>query len=380
MILMALDHVSHYWSPTPFDPTDIELTTPAWFATRWVTHICAPVFVFLAGTSAWFKGRKVGTEELSRWLVVRGLWIVLLEVVVNNTIWFASAWFSFGGFMLSLQVLWAIGVSMIFLGFLCRLPRGVVAAVALAMIAGHNLLDGVGADAAGSSEPLDIAWSLLHAQSFIGMGAGADGGPSWSLMILYPLIPWIGVMAAGWCFGGWFTTRVNRARSTFLLGLGLCAAFLALRFADVYGEPSRWGSSERGALYTALDFLNCSKYPPSLLFLLMTLGPALMCLGWFEHLPERALKRLVVYGRVPLFFYLVHMIVIHAMALVAAAADERVAAWWFTVLGGGHVEGYEPSISRCYHVWVMVVLVLYPACYVWGLFKASGRHRWADWL
>lgn len=373
MVVMALDHARDYWAPTPFDPTNVASdTTPLWFFMRWVTHFCAPVFVFLAGTSAFFKGRKVGPRALSRWLVVRGLWIVLLEITVNNALWWGGVWPTFG-FSVSLQVLWAIGASMLALGLLCRLPRGAILIVAAAMIAGHNLLDSVGTGVAQSSAPLDIAWSLLHVQNFIPM----DG---WTLFVLYPVVPWVGVMAAGYVFGSWFVEIEGRARPVFLLGLALTVAFVVLRFANVYGDPSPWVSSERGTLYTVLDALACTKYPPSLLFLLMTLGPSLMLLAWFGTVRAGVIHWLTVYGRVPLFFYFAHMVVIHGVMLIAAASAGRSPAWWFLVAIGQGDPEYVPAASPALHIWGVAVFALYPACYAWGLLKRSDRHRWADWL
>jgi uncharacterized membrane protein len=273
--------------------------------------------------------------------------------------------------------LWAIGVSMICLGGLCRLPRGAILVIALAMIVGHNLLDGVSVGDAGSLA--SIAWGLVHVQSFVPMPPGADQ-PSWTLLILYPVVPWIGVMAAGYVFGDWFERGKERWRRALALGLAMTGTFVLLRLTNVYGDPSLWETSERGGLYTFLDVLNCTKYPPSLLFLLMTLGPFLVVLALFERLPVRAIGWLTIYGRTPLFFYLAHVAVIHGLMLVAAASAERPAAWWFSVSIGNQLEGYEPALSPALHVWAVAVFGLYPACYVWGLLKRSGRHRWARWL
>ena len=368
MVLMALDHVRDYFTPTAFDPIKADHTTLGWFATRWVTHLCAPVFVFLAGTSAWLKGHKSGaTDGLSGWLVRRGLWIVLVELLLNNAIWFSSLWYQ-GFYLVQLQVLWAIGWSMVCLGLLCRLPRGWVGVLALLMIAGHNLLDGIELGPE-SGTALRAAWGIIHVNTQLGLGQ------SGLLMISYPLVPWIGVMAAGWWFGGWYEARQDRARSALWLGLALCTIFALLRYANVYGDPRGWSTSERGSLYTLLDFFDCQKYPPSLSYLLMTLGPAMVLLALFELVADRFLAVLVVFGRVPMFYYLLHVAVIHGAAVILALSGGRALTWWWGVLGGKPLEGYEPSLGYCYCVWALVVAALYPVCLWWGHLKATRRSR-----
>ncbi len=373
MILMALDHVRDFFAPTPFDPTDVEVTSVGFFLTRWITHFCAPVFVFLAGTSAWLKARKCGTREVSAWLVKRGIWLILLEVLVNNTLWMVSAWQNIA-FIVSLQVLWALGVSMICLGALCRLPMHWVLIASLGMILGHNLADGLRATPGVTSEPSEILWSLAHHPSMVFFGSRGI------LMITYPIIPWIGVMGAGWCFASWFMSRTNRSRSVFKLGMCCIAGFLLLRTLGIYGEPDPWSASERGAGFTLLDFLGCTKYPPSLLFLLMTLGPALVALACFEKWPASCLRPLVTYGRVALFYYLLHMLLIQIAAVSLALLRGRPLAWWFQVVGGTAVDGYEPNLLVCYCAWILLVGVLYWPCKSWMRVKASKKYPLTDWL
>lgn len=373
MILMALDHVRDFFAPTPFDPTDVEVTSVGFFLTRWITHFCAPVFVFLAGSGAWYKSRKSGARATSAWLVKRGIWLILLEVLVNNTLWMVSAWQNIA-FIVSLQVLWALGVSMICLGALCRLPLRWVLLVSMGMIIGHNLLDGLYATPSVTSEPSEILWSLAHHRSMVFFGSRG------LLIITYPIIPWIGVMGAGWCFASWLESRADRSRSVLKLGLLCIASFILLRALGIYGEPKAWSSSDRGPVFTLLGFLDCTKYPPSLLFILMTLGPALVALACFEKCKEHWLRPLLAYGRVPLFYYLLHMLLIQIAAVSLALLQGRQLAWWFNVLGGNSVEGYEPSLLLCYSAWVLLVGALYWPCRAWLRIKASKKYAWADWL
>jgi len=370
MVLMALDHSRDFFSPTAFDPLDGSETTPTWYLARWITNFCAPVFVFLAGTAAWYKGRKVGRVALSRWLVLRGFWLILAEVLLNNPIWFGNAWGTIGWFF-SLQVLWAIGVSMICLGGLCRLRPIWAGIVAVAMILGHNLLDGVEVAPFGSQGMRDILWALVHVNTLVPVAGRAV------VLIHYPVVPWIGVLAAGWVWGGWFEGRARRARASLLLGLGLIAAFVLIRGLNVYGDPDPWHASDRSALHTLMSFMDCEKYPPSLSFLLMTLGPALVVLSLFERLPERALRILVVFGRVPMFFYLLHVLVINAGASAMALQAGRPLGWWW-IASSGPFAGYEPSLAPGLIGWVLVVAGLYWPCVAWGRLKARRRHGWVD--
>ena len=271
IVLMALDHARDFFSPTPFLTTDIAATTPAWFLARWITHFCAPVFIFLAGTSAWYKGRFIGLAPLSRLLITRGLWLILLELFVSNTVWYSSRWLA-AGFFAELQVLWVIGISLICLGGLCRIPLRWTAVLATVLIVGQNLLAGV--DASLSNAPLgwNFVWALIHRCGTFSVGRNG------AICITYPIVPWMAVLAAGWVFGAWFEKQRRCAAKLAMAGLGLCLAFVVLRCVNMYGDPVPWQTDARGTVMTILSFLNCRKYPPSLDFLLMTLGPALLVL------------------------------------------------------------------------------------------------------
>lgn len=390
MVLMVLDHVRDYFAATPFDPTDPSATSPIWFAMRWVTHLCAPVFVLLAGTAAWFKAKKTTRMELSRWLVIRGLWLIFIELTLNSFLWFGTGIPGVQPF-LQVQVLWAIGISMIALALLCHLPRWCVASLVLAMIAGHNLLDGAYSIAPpGQQGAGDFLWALLHERGFFPLAQFAplaERFPMGALFVNYPAVPWIGALAAGWVLGPWFETAEGeterprdsrRSRRFLLFGIALCALFVALRYANVYGDPAPWTSSDRGSLYTAFSFLNCQKYPPSLSFLLMTLGPAFVILALLELTPRRLLSPLVTYGRVPFFFYLTHIALVHAAAAAYANLSGRDAGWWWQASMPGAAEPVA-SPWPALIAWPLVTATLYPACVYWGKLKAAG-HRWTALL
>jgi uncharacterized membrane protein len=259
MVLMALDHVRDYFTGVRFDPLDLTQTDPALFLTRWITHYCAPTFIFLAGVSAWLVSRRCTRPELTRFLFTRGLWLVVLEFTVVTLAWTFNFRYDLG---LILQVIWAIGVSMIVLAALVRLPLQWIALFAVAMIAGHNLLDGIAPASFGAMAPL---WAVLHVQQPIAIG-----------YVHYPLIPWVGVMALGYVLGGLFELEPSRRRALLLaLGSAMIVAFIALRLINGYGDPHPW-SPQATAPLTVLSFLKVHKYPPSLLYVLMTLGPALL--------------------------------------------------------------------------------------------------------
>src|SRR5262249_14984095 len=276
---------------------------PALFLTRWVTHFCAPIFIFLAGVSAYLYGRRSrSVGEVSWLLLTRGLWLVLIEFTVMRFCWT----FSFHIHFFVLQVIWVIGAAMIVLAGLVHLPRWVIATIGLAMIAGHNLLDHIRDEDLGSVAWL---WKLLHQPGPI------EIGPQITLFVLYTVVPWSGVMAAGYALGPVFGLEPRRRRSFLLTaGIAVTAAFVVLRATNLYGDPTAW-SMQSSFFGTLLSFINCEKYPPSLLFLMMTLGPALILVALCERAHGALTSRITTFGRVPFFFYVVHIAFIHALAV-----------------------------------------------------------------
>jgi uncharacterized membrane protein len=369
IVIMALDHARDFFTSVRFDPTDLTQTSAPLFLTRWITHFCAPVFVFLAGTSAYlYQARGKSLREVSRFLLTRGLWLVVLEWTVVRWAWMFN--FNYTTELLFVQVIWVIGVSMIVLAGLVHLPLAAVAAIGIAMIAGHNLLDGVAPESVGRWGPL---WILLHVQAPIPLRGDQ------AFFVIYPLVPWVGVMAAGYAFGRLLQRPAGERRRQLLgLGGGLTAAFLLARAINVYGDPAPWNMQE-SAGRTVLSFLNTTKYPPSLLFLLMTLGPALAALPLLERVRGPLARSLTVFGRVPLFFYVLHLALIHALALLVGALagfDTRafLRVWMFLPEEWGY------GLPVVYLVWVAVVLALYPACRWFAGVKARRREAWLSYL
>src|SRR5579863_1001590 len=268
IIVMALDHVRDFFGDLAADPTALSTTTAALFFTRWITHFCAPAFFLLTGTGAYLSLARLSKTELSRYLVSRGVWLIFLELVVMR---FALQ-FNVDFHVTIITVLWALGWAMIALAGLIWLPVWIIAAIGVAMIAGHNLLDGIHADAFGAWAPL---WSVLHAPGIV-----FNNGRS-VVLISYVLIPWVGVTALGYVLGQVYRESAGRRKALLLwLGVGLTLAFVVLRLGNLYGDPSPW-SPQTSSLWTVMSFLDTSKYPPSLLFLLMTLGPVLLLLRLF---------------------------------------------------------------------------------------------------
>ncbi|HEX8362235.1 MAG TPA: heparan-alpha-glucosaminide N-acetyltransferase domain-containing protein [Longimicrobium sp.] len=378
MVVMVLDHTRDFFHSGVwlFDPTDPTRTTPLVFFTRWITHFCAPVFVLLAGVGvALQRGRGASRGEVSRFLWTRGLWLIVLEVtVVRFGLTFNLDYSDLG----ALQVIWALGVSMIVLAALIHLPTWAVAGSGVAMVLFHNTLDGFGVPFGPNSPPptaLQQLWLVLHQPGPITL-FGIPG------FVLYPLIPWIGVMAAGYALGGVYGWEAERRRRFLVrLGLAMTVGFLALRALDVYGDPGPWSVQPRGAVYTALSFLNVNKYPPSLLFLLMTLGPALVALAAMERTGRGPLTNaLVVFGRVPLFFYLLQWIVTHGLAVLAGYAAGQPVRWLFLNFPERFANppvGTGFGMGVVYAAWVLGILLLYPLC-LW--FAGVKRRRTEWWL
>jgi uncharacterized membrane protein len=368
MIIMALDHVREYFSNATYEPTDLSQTTVALFFTRWITHFCAPVFFLLTGTGAYLSLKRKSQSQLSWFLFTRGLWLIFLELTLIRCL----GWqFNFDYHLTVLIVLWALGWSMIVLSALSYLPAPWVAAFGIVMIAGHNLLDGV-----QSANPI---WSILHSPNQV----WADS--QHSIFALYPLIPWVGVTAAGYGLGQIYRWEAARRREFLLrLGLGMIAAFVVLRATNRYGDLLHW-SVQKSAAFTVLSFLNTLKYPPSLLFLLMTLGPAMLFLRAVDSGTPRWLQPALTVGKVPMFYYVLHIPLMHLLAVIVCYAHYGQAHWMFE---SNSIEqfpvakppGWGYSLPVVYLIWIFVVLALYPLCKWYAALKQRSSNPWLSYL
>jgi uncharacterized membrane protein len=369
IVLMVIDHVRFFLSSARFDPTDPVETTTALFFTRWITHFCAPAFMLLAGAGAYLslgRGRTAG--DLSRFLLTRGLWLLLLELTVARFGWQFNLDYGYS----SALVFWALGWSMIALAALVRLPRPGVAALGLIMIAGHHLFDGIEAAEWGS---LAWLWTILHQPGELAVAPGIR------FFVLYPLVPWIGVMAAGYAFGHLATLpAARRDRIYLVLGVTLTVGFVLLRLVNGYGDPAPW-SAQATAWRTVLSFLNTTKYPASLLFLLMTLGPAIALLPALERLRGPLAELLLTLGRVPLFFWLLHVPLIHLAALgLSILRYGDVIPWLVENPPTPLPDGYGYGLAVVYAVSLAVVAALYPLCRWFAAVKRRRRDQWLSYL
>jgi uncharacterized membrane protein len=365
---MALDHSRDYFGHPTDNPTDLATASTALFLTRWVTSFCAPVFFLLTGTGAFLALRRRSPGELSRFLVTRGLWLIVLDVVLLRC--FAYQ-FNVDYRVTMLLVLWALGWAMITLAVLVRLPAWVAATFGAVLIAGHNLLDAV-----RSSSPL---WAMLHAPGFV------VNTPRVVVFAAYPLLPWIGVTAVGYSLGQVYRWEPERRRRFVLrLGLALTAAFLVIRGINVYGDPLPW-TPQRTPLFTLLSFLDVNKYPPSLLFLLMTLGPALVFLSAIDRGTPSLLRPALVIGKVPLFYYMLHFFLIHLAAVAVCGALNGSVHGMFESPDLAHYPfspppGWGFSLPVVYLVWACVVLAMYPLCRWFGALKQRRTEAWLSYL
>lgn len=370
MVIMALDHVrdmvTHPQSSNYSAAVDFAGSAGAWFFTRWITNFCAPTFVLLAGMSACLYGatRQRTKDEVAWFLASRGVWLIFLEFTVVTFAW------AFNLHTLPfLQVIWAIGWSMIALSALVWLPQIIIATFGVVMIAAHNGLDGL-QPLLSEASPL---WVILHIPGILKLSGSPVG------LIVYPLIPWIGVMAVGYALGPYFAgPNPERPGRLLLAGAVLTLSFLVLRLTNFYGDPSVWTAGQN-ASSTLIAFLNVTKYPASLQFLLMTLGPALMLLGWFEGLTGRIATILVTIGRVSMFYYILHLYLIHFIAV-------SIGLWQGFTLRDMAVSFLENppnfgiSLGGIYVVWVVTVLTMYPACVWFAGVKARRRDWWLRYL
>jgi uncharacterized membrane protein len=372
MIIMALDHTRDFFHREALtgDPLDLATTTPFLYFTRWITHFCAPAFVFLSGVSAWLQSGRKTTKELSRFLITRGLWLVLVEITIVTFGITGDITFS----IIILQTIWSIGISMVILGLVIWLPFKVILIAGLLIVFGHNSIDFAEAARKGN---VGLLWNFLHLPTVVPLGGGH------ALGVFYPFLPWTGLMMLGYCCGKIFTTMEPPRRNKILLwmGTGALILFVILRAVDIYGDPGHW-SRQKNTVYTFLSFMNVQKYPPSLLYLCATIGPALLFLSLVKNTGGWLAKIIKVYGRVPFFYYLLHFYLLNMVHIIFYLAKGHSFAdgvkgapglpFKFSVPG----EGYDLWVV--YTVWISVVIALYPLCKWYDRYKTN--HKEKKWL
>jgi uncharacterized membrane protein len=374
MIIMALDHTRDFFHKEAWtqDPLSMETTTPLLFFTRWITHFCAPVFVFLAGTSGWFQGLRKSKKELSGFLIKRGLWLILIEITLVNFSFSFDIYFG----NTALQTIWAIGISMVVLGLVIWLPFAAILGLGTLIVLGHNALDFYEAN----TRTFPIWYSLLHKQNFFPLGNGHN------LIVMYPFLSWSGLMMLGYCFGKLFTNYEGAERRKVLtwLGLGVIVFFIVLRGANVYGNPEKW-NTQKNALFTFFSFIDTHKYPPSLLYMCMTIGPAILFLAWAGKAKNKLTEIITVYGRVPFFYYVLHFYLIHTVSAVLSFTRGHSFAEGIHPGSGGFLpnfiyenEGY--SLLFVYVMWLLIVAALYPVCKWFSDYKKTHTQWWLSYL
>lgn len=382
MVIMALDHVRDFLynaklgeaADVAMDPTNMQTTFPLLFFTRWITHFCAPIFVFLAGVSVYLMCQRKSKKEISLFLIRRGIWLVFVEVIIITFAWSFNPFYN----ILFLQVIWAIGISMIIMGLLVLLPYEIIFAIGLLIVAGHNLMDypSISSGLKGS-----VLADFLYFSSFSIHRLFGDH----YFLIIYSFLPWTGVMMLGYCFGKLYQTGVDpvwRRKILLRIGGGVVLLFFVLRFINIYGDPFPWSSQPRGAVYTVLSFFNLNKYPPSLLYLCMTIGPGILFLAFIEKIQNGFTKVMNVYGRVPMLYYILHFYIIHLVVVVVFYAQGYGTK--DLVPTSGLPFYFKPNglgfgLAGVYAVWFFVVLVLYPVCKKYDRYKtAHAKEKW--WL
>jgi uncharacterized membrane protein len=376
MVLMALDHVRDYFHRDAylFDPTDMHQTNAPLFFTRWITHFCAPIFMLLAGVSAHLYSIKKGTRAAAFFLLTRGVWLIFVEMFIVSVGWTFNIHFTF----YILQVIWAFGVSMIVLSALVRLPGSWQLAIAVLLICGHNLLDSIHVKGMGFPA---VTWAFLHDQRPFFYS-------TFSFFMGYPILPWIGLITLGFYLGRLYAPDFapNRRRKVLVrLGLAFIIGFVLIRAIDHYGDPNPW-TTQKDTVFTILSFFNVTKYPPSLLYILMTIGPAFLFLAYTEKPLNSFTAKLTVFGRVPFFYYLIHIYLLHGLAIFAAmlqghpAADMVGFTNWVTA--NPQLKGYGFSLAVVYGLWIVVIIALYPLCKWFDGYKRSHQaaRPWLSYL
>ncbi|MEO7922399.1 MAG: heparan-alpha-glucosaminide N-acetyltransferase domain-containing protein [Chitinophagaceae bacterium] len=384
MVIMALDHTRDFFHKTVVDsgasvatgPTDLATTTPVLFFTRWITHFCAPIFVFLAGTAVYLMSRKKTKAELSSFLIKRGCWLVLVEIIIITLSWTFNPLFN----VIILQVIWAIGISMIILGLLIHLPFKLIFLIGFLIVFGHNLLDYPEINKGLKGGLLS---DLLYFSNFSIYNIDSRH----FIFIVYSFIPWTGVMLLGYCFGKLFSGSIDprqRKKTLLLMGGGLVSLFIVLRFINLYGDPVSWSAHPRGPVFSFLSFINVNKYPPSLDFLSLTIGTGMLALALLEGVSNKLADFFRVYGRVPMFYYILHFYVIHTLVVIFFFAQgypaDRIADPRSPFLFRPPEFGI--GLAGVYLIWLFVFLVLYPLCKKYDRYKTAnaGQKWWLSYL
>ncbi len=381
MVIMALDHVRDFFHKIVVDggssvatgPTDLDTTTPILFFTRWITHFCAPIFLFLAGASAYLMSLKKSKAELSSFLIKRGVWLVLVEIIIITLGWTFNPLFN----VIILQVIWAIGISMIILGLLIHLPFKIIFLIGFLIVFGHNLLD---YPQVNNGLKGGFLADLLYFSNFSVYNIDKNH----IVFIVYSFLPWTGVMLLGYCFGKLFSSSFSaeqRKKTLWWMGSGLLVLFVVLRFINLYGDPVAWSTHPRGAVFSFLSFVNVNKYPPSLDFLCITIGAGMILLAILEGVKNRVTDFFRIYGRVPMFYYILHFYIIHALVVIVFFVSGYSTS---QIVTPNNPFLFRPSdfgfnLWGVYAVWAFVVLVLYPLCKKYDRYKtANASKKW--WL
>lgn len=378
MIIMALDHVRDFFHDEAFtkDPLDPGTTYGAIYFTRWITHFCAPVFIFLAGTSGYLQGLRKSKGELSKFLITRGLWLILAEWLIISF----GLTFDPGYHIIPFQVIWAIGISMVVLGIVVWLPYTAIFILGALIVLGHNMLDYVEAENAALKQSNGFWLDILHGARF----AFYPWAAGHNIVIVYPFVAWAGIMMMGYCAGRLFEAPVDpkkRKKTLLAIGSGLIVFFIIIRFINSYGDPSPWKDFP-SALSDFFSFMNVTKYPPSVMYASITLGPALIVLALLEGVQNKVTEFAKIYGRVPFFYYVIHFYLIHLLTVIA-----------FFASGYGTKDIVDPNsffffrpvafgfdLWVVYLVWISVILILYPLCKWYNNYKSTHKHWWLSYL
>jgi uncharacterized membrane protein len=376
MLIMALDHTRDFFHIAGMrsDPTDMATTTPILFFTRWITHYCAPNFVFLSGISAYLAGTRRTKSELSGFLIKRGLWLILVEVVLLSLAFSANPLYN----VIILQVLWAIGVSMVLLGLLVRLPVKVIALIGLLIFFGHDLLDYVTMPKEGTTA------RILDNLFFVAQGSIIQLNKTHFIFDLYAVVPWTGVMLVGYSFGSIFTKTFDPERRKKILrytGIAAVALLIVLRLINKYGDPNPW-SVQRSGMYTLLSFLNVSKYPPSLLYLFMTIGPALIILSFTENVQNKVTAVFTTYGNVPFLYYIMHFYLLRFIGILLFFVEGFTSSQIINRDSGSlfQPKGFGVNLLGVYIIWLLVISMLYFPCRWFAKYKKTHNQWWLSYL